>query len=130
LITDNLYNSKIKCLDRLKQITQKKDDIPFESADLKNIDDLRKVFAKYQPTSVIHFAAMKAVGESVSKPLEYYDNNVGGTINLLRVMQEFKCHKIIFSSSACVYGDGKPRCVETDCGIPTNPYGTTKTMIE
>ena len=64
------------------------------------------------------------------KPLEYYDNNVSGTINLLRVMQKHKCNKIIFSSSACVYGDGKSSYVETDSGTPTNPYGTTKVMIE
>lgn len=106
LIIDNLYNSKMNCLERLKKITGKSN-IPFENVDLKCIDQIDKVFTEYKPTSVIHFAAMKAVGESVSKPLEYYDNNVAGTINLLKVMQKQGCNKIVFSSSACVYGDGK-----------------------
>ena len=74
---------------------------------MKNYEQLDQIFAKYKPTSVIHFAAMKAVGESVSKPLEYYHNNVSGTITLLRIMQKHNCSKIVFSSSACVYGDGK-----------------------
>jgi UDP-glucose 4-epimerase len=73
---------------------------------------------------------MKAVGESVSKPLEYYHNNVSGTITLLRIMQKHNCSKIVFSSSACVYGDGKQKCIEEDSGMPTNPYGQTKVMIE
>lgn len=122
VIIDNLYNSKMKCLDRIKQITGK-EGIPFEKVDLKNIEQVDKVFADYKPTTVIHFAAMKAVGESVSKPLEYYDNNVSGTINLLRVMQTHNSNKFIFSSSACVYGDGHEKCVESDSGVPTNPYG-------
>lgn len=100
------------------------------NADLKNYEQLDQVFAAYRPTSVIHFAGLKAVGESVSKPLEYYDNNVSGTINLLRLMQKYSCNKIVFSSSACVYGDGKQVCIEEDSGTPTNPYGTTKSMIE
>jgi len=66
----------------------------------------------------------------VSKPLQYYDNNVSGTINLLRIMDKHKCNKIVFSSSACVYGDGKYQCAEEDTGMPTNPYGQTKSMIE
>jgi UDP-glucose 4-epimerase len=105
LLLDNLYNSKMKCLERLKQITGK-EEIKFVNADLKNYEDVDKVSAEYQPSGVIHFAALKAVGESVSKPLEYYDNNLCGTINLLRVMQKHKVNKIVFSSSACVYGDG------------------------
>jgi len=129
LIIDNLYNSKINCLKRLEKITGKAS-IPFREVDLRNTEQLDSVFAEYKPTAVIHFAAMKAVGESVTKPLEYYDNNLIGTLNLLRVMQKHNCNKIVFSSSACVYGDGNPRCVETDSGTPTNPYGMTKTMIE
>lgn len=85
LLLDNLYNSKMKCLERLKQITGK-EEIKFVNADLKNYEEVDKVIAEYKPTGVIHFAALKAVGESVSKPLEYYDNNLCGTINLLRVM--------------------------------------------
>ena len=106
LILDNLYNSKINCLQRLIKITGKQD-IAFINADLKNYEEVDKIFSEYKPTSVIHFAGMKAVGESVSKPLQYYDNNVSGTINLLRIMDKHKCNKIVFSSSACVYGDGK-----------------------
>ena len=105
LLLDNLYNSKMKCLERLKQITGK-EDIKFVNADLKNYEEVDKVISEYKPTGVIHFAALKAVGESVSKPLEYYDNNLCGTINLLRVMQKHKVNKVVFSSSACVYGDG------------------------
>lgn len=122
LILDNLYNSKPKCLERLKQITGR-EEIPFVNADLNKVEDLEQIFNDYKPTAVIHFAALKAVGESVSKPLEYYDNNVAGTINLLRAMDRHNCKKIVFSSSATVYGDGKQVCVEEDYGIPTNPYG-------
>ena len=85
LILDNLYNSKLKCLDRLKQITGKQD-IQYVNADLKQIEEIDQVFTQFKPTAVIHFAGYKAVGESVSKPLEYYDNNIAGTINLLKVM--------------------------------------------
>ena len=105
MIIDNLYNSKMKCLERLKEITGKQQ-IKFAHVDLKNYEETEKVIAEYKPTGVIHFAALKAVGESVSKPLEYYDNNLCGTINLLRAMQKHKVNKIVFSSSACVYGDG------------------------
>ena len=105
LLLDNLYNSKMKCLERLRQITGR-EEIKFVNADLKNYEEVDKVISEYKPTGVIHFAALKAVGESVSKPLEYYDNNLCGTINLLRVMQKHKVNKIVFSSSACVYGDG------------------------
>lgn len=85
LIIDNLYNSKVNCLERLKKISGR-DSIAFENVDLKNYEQLDKVFFEYKPTAVIHFAALKAVGESVNKPLEYYDNNVSGTISLLRIM--------------------------------------------
>jgi len=82
---DNLYNSNIKCLERVKQIS-KRDDIIFEEVDINNYETMDTLFAKHKPDAVIHFAAFKAVGESVSKPLSYYDNNVCGTITLLRVM--------------------------------------------
>jgi UDP-glucose 4-epimerase len=104
MIVDNLYNSKMQCLERIKQITGKEP--KFVKADLKNYEQVDKIIAEYKPHGVIHFAAMKAVGESVSKPLEYYDNNLVGTLNLLKAMDKHKCTKIVFSSSACVYGDG------------------------
>lgn len=88
-----------------------------------------KIFTQYKPSAVIHFAAYKAVGESVSKPLQYYDNNVSGTITLLRVMDKHNCNVFIFSSSACVYGEN-PQCMEDDKIQPLNPYGQTKSMIE
>jgi len=126
LIVDNLDNSSIKCLDRLKKITQKPDQIVFHQFDLldeKNMDE--KVFSQYKIKSCIHFAALKAVGESVSKPLEYYNNNVAGTITLLRLMQKYKVKCFIFSSSACVYGEN-PACTENDPVYASNiinPYG-------
>mmetsp|Transcript_41890 Transcript_41890/g.64113 ORF Transcript_41890/g.64113 Transcript_41890/m.64113 type:complete len:92 (+) Transcript_41890:232-507(+) len=88
-----------------------------------------KVFEKFPIRSVIHFAAFKAVGESVKKPLDYYDNNVAGTISLLRMMDKFGVKCFVFSSSACVYGEN-PQCTEGDRIQPLNPYGQTKAMIE
>lgn len=128
VIVDNLYNAKIQCLERLKKITGR-DHIDFEQVDLTDADRLDEVFNKYKPNGVIHFAAYKAVGESVHKPLEYYYNNLGGTINLMKTMRKHQCNVLVFSSSACVYGDN-PACKETDSGTPTNPYGMTKSMNE
>ena len=90
---------------------------------------LDQIFEKHKPHAVIHFAAFKAVGESVKKPLEYYDNNLAGTIQLLKAMKKHNCNTIVFSSSACVYGDNAS-CKETDPNMPLNPYGHTKVMIE
>mmetsp|Transcript_14201 Transcript_14201/g.10266 ORF Transcript_14201/g.10266 Transcript_14201/m.10266 type:complete len:99 (+) Transcript_14201:174-470(+) len=90
---------------------------------------LTKVFEEFPIDCVIHFAAKKAVGESVAKPLDYYYNNVVGTANLLRVMQKAGCKKIIFSSSACVYGEN-PDCREDALLCPKNPYGQTKVIVE
>ena len=128
VIIDNLYNAKPSCLERIKQITGR-EHIDYVNADMTNFDTLDSLFATYKPTSVIHFAAYKAVAESVHKPLEYYYNNLLSTINLLRAMQKHKCKLIVFSSSACVYGDN-PACKEEDQGVPTNPYGMTKVMNE
>ena len=96
-----------------------------------DIDTIDKIFDGYRPDAVIHFAAYKAVGESVSKPLDYYWNNVGCTIQLMKVMSKYACKILVFSSSATVYGNNPLGvCTEEDVGTPTNPYGQTKTMIE
>jgi len=129
-IIDNLYNSKIEVLDQIEQITGKKP--KFYSVDLRDAEELAEVFREGGFDAVIHFAGLKAVGESVEKPLEYYENNVGGTINLLKCMEEFGVKKLIFSSSATVYGDQPAPLNEslpTGDGI-SNPYGRTKYMIE
>ena len=122
VIIDNLSNSSMVCLERLITITGKPEKINFEKIDLKNVDELNSVFEKYRPEAVIHFAALKAVGESVKYPLDYYENNVGGTVNLLKAMQKYECKMVVFSSSACVYGDN-PYCHEEDPLGPINPYG-------
>lgn len=130
-ILDNLYNSKIEVLDRIKEITGVKP--KFYDVDLCDAEALAKVFQEGAFDAVMHFAGLKAVGESVEQPLRYYENNVGGTINLLECMEEYSVKKIIFSSSATVYGvQDSPKCVETmrtGDGI-SNPYGRTKYMIE
>ena len=130
-ILDNLFNSKIEVLDMIKEITGTKP--KFHQVDLLNYEDLKSVFDGAHFDSVIHFAGLKAVGESVEKPLEYYENNVGGTINLLKRMREFDVKQIIFSSSATVYGvQDSPEYVETMVtgGQLSNPYGRTKYFIE
>ncbi len=130
-ILDNLYNSKIGVLDVIEQITGVKP--KFYEVDLRDAEGLTRVFAENHYDSVIHFAGLKAVAESVEKPLEYYENNVGGTINLLEYMQEYGVKNIIFSSSATVYGEqDDEQCIED---MPTghaltNPYGRTKYFIE
>ncbi len=130
-ILDNLYNSKIEVLDKIAKITGVKP--KFYEIDLKNYADVLKVFEDTKYDAVIHFAGLKAVGESVKKPLEYYENNIGGTINLLKAMAKTGVEKLIFSSSATVYGDQGvaklDETMETGKGI-TNPYGRTKYMIE
>lgn len=130
-ILDNLYNSKITVLDKIAELTGVKP--KFHQVDMLDYPAMEQVFAENHYDSVIHFAGLKAVGESVEKPLAYYDNNVSGTVNLLKCMQKSGIKKIIFSSSATVYGDpGTPEYVET---MPTgqnlsSPYGKTKYMIE
>lgn len=131
VIIDNLSNSKIEVLDSIQKITGKKP--IFYQENLTNISAMRDIFKEHQFDLVIHFAGLKSVSESVEKPLLYYHENLGGTINLLRCMQEFNVKKIIFSSSATVYGtSNEGECIEsmpTGQGI-TNPYGKTKYMIE
>ena len=130
-IMDNLFNSKITVLDKIEKISGVKP--KFYKVDLLDKDEMDKMFAEGKYDLVIHFAGLKAVGESVEKPLKYYENNVGGTINLLECMKKHGVKKIIFSSSATVYGDqGVSELTEdmqTGVGI-TNPYGETKHMIE
>lgn len=130
-ILDNLFNSKITVLDDIEKITGVRP--KFHQVDLLDVPAMEKVFEDGKYDAVIHFAGLKAVGESVEKPLKYYENNVGGTINLLKCMNKYNVKKIVFSSSATVYGDqGVAELTEnmqTGVGI-TNPYGETKHVIE
>lgn len=130
-VVDNLCNSKAESLDGIEKITGKKPEL--FKVDIRDKDALEKIFSERQYGLVIHFAGLKAVPESIEKPLEYYENNISGTVNLLECMKEHGVHKIIFSSSATVYGTQETsRLVETMTtgqGI-TNPYGETKYMIE
>jgi len=148
IVYDNLCNSSQESLKRVSKIIGK--DIEFVQGDIRDKKALQEVFTKYDIDSVIHFAGLKAVGESVSNPLSYYDNNVVGTLRLLEVMKEFNCKKIVFSSSATVYGDPTPHVQQLSIHNPkfstlnsqfsinesfpvgntTNPYGTSKYMIE
>lgn len=130
VIVDNFVNSSPEVIDKIKTITGK--DFKFYEVDILDKEKLEKVFEENEISEVIHFAGLKAVGESVQKPLEYYHNNITGTLILLQVMREHNCKKIIFSSSATVYGDqGVSKYSESmGRGETTNPYGTTKAMIE
>ena len=130
-ILDNLFNSKITVLDDIEKITGVRP--KFHQVDLLDVPAMEKVFEDGKYDAVIHFAGLKAVGESVEKPLKYYENNVGGTINLLKCMNKHNVKKIVFSSSATVYGDQGvaelTESMQTGVGI-TNPYGETKHVIE
>lgn len=129
IVLDNLANSKIAVLGAIKQITGKQP--KFYACDLLDYKMTRKIFEENQIQSVIHFAGFKAVGESVAKPLMYYENNLVGTINLLNIMQEFGVKNLVFSSSATVYGQAKTMPIdETFETGATNPYGRTKLFIE
>ncbi|MCR5500154.1 MAG: UDP-glucose 4-epimerase GalE [Acetatifactor sp.] len=130
VVLDNLSNSSEKSLERVEQITGKK--VPFYKADILDRAALEEVFSKENIDAVIHFAGLKAVGESVAKPWEYYENNIGGTLTLVDVMRKHGVKNIIFSSSATVYGDPKFIPITEECpkGQCTNPYGWTKSMLE
>lgn len=130
IVYDNLSNSSRESLKRVEKIIGKS--IIFINGDIRDTQKLKEVFSNHSIDSVIHFAGLKAVGESVAKPLEYYDNNVVGTLRLLEVMKEYNCKKIVFSSSATVYGDPEttPILENFPVGATTNPYGTSKYMIE
>jgi len=129
VVVDNLSNSKEESLKRVSELAGKT--VDFYKADLLDMDALRTIFSKYEIDAVIHFAGLKAVGESVSIPLYYYHNNITGTLMLLEAMKDANVKNIVFSSSATVYGDPEhiPITEEDKLG-PTNPYGRTKYMIE
>ncbi|MBE6876047.1 MAG: UDP-glucose 4-epimerase GalE [Ruminococcus sp.] len=129
VVLDNLSNSKEEAIRRIEKITGKS--VDFYKADMRDEEAVRKIFQEQEISAVVHFAGLKAVGESVAKPLEYYENNLNGTFVLLKVMREYNCKTIVFSSSATVYGMNNP--VPYIEGMPTsatNPYGYTKVMIE
>ncbi|MCR1839667.1 UDP-glucose 4-epimerase GalE [Murimonas intestini] len=130
VVVDNLYNSSEKALERVEQIAGRK--VKFYKADILDRDALNNIFDNEQIDSVIHFAGLKAVGESVAKPLEYYHNNMTGTFILCDVMRNHGVKNIIFSSSATVYGDPAFIPITEECpkGKITNPYGQTKGMLE
>lgn len=129
-VIDNFVNSSPKACDRVRKITGK--DFPLEECSICDEKALDSVFTKYPIEAVIHFAGLKAVGESCVKPLEYYDNNIGGTLSLLKAMRAHGVKTIVFSSSATVYGDKNqvPFNEKMETGKTTNPYGTTKLFIE
>ncbi|HIZ83649.1 MAG TPA: UDP-glucose 4-epimerase GalE [Firmicutes bacterium] len=129
IVVDNLCNSKREVLHRVEKLTGKP--VPFYQADIRDEEALRKIFRENEIQAVIHFAGLKAVGESVEIPLEYYDNNVAGTLTLCRVMREAGVKKIVFSSSATVYGVAEKMPLTEDMPLGAiNPYGRTKLFIE
>ena len=129
IVIDNLSNSKVEVVDKIKQLTNK--EFEFIEGDVCCYDTVKKIFDNNKIEAVIHFAGSKAVGESVEKPILYYENNIGSTINLVKVMKEYNCKKIVFSSSATVYGIPKVLPLTEDMPLSTtNPYGTTKLVNE
>ena len=130
VIIDNLSNSSVESLERVKKITGKT--VNFYQGDILDKTFLASVFAKHTIESVIHFAGLKAVGESMVKPIEYYQNNVQGTLTLVDAMRDAGVFKLVFSSSATVYGDPASLPIQEDfpVGGTTNPYGTSKLMVE
>ena len=130
VIADNYGNSKPEVLNRIKELTGKS--FSFYEIDVANKDALEDMFSKENIEAVIHFAGLKAVGESVAEPMRYYRNNIDTTLSLMEVMKEHDCKNFIFSSSATVYGtpESVPLTENTKVGICTNPYGWTKWMTE
>lgn len=129
VIIDNFSNSKPEVLEKIEKITGKKP--IFYEGDVADKSLLEKIFSQEKIEAVIHFAGYKAVGESVKEPLKYYENNLESTLHLVEMMQKYGCHKLIFSSSATVYGDPAILPIREDFPLSTtNPYGTTKLMIE
>ncbi len=132
VVLDNLSNSRRSVLARIERIADiAEGGVSFVEADIRDAGALDAVFAAHRIAAVIHFAGLKAVGESVQEPLRYYDNNVAGTLVLVAAMQRAKVHRIVFSSSATVYGDPPSNPIREDCPLrPANPYGRSKLMIE
>jgi len=129
VIVDNLCNSSARSIDRIERITGRRPH--FIEADVRDRDALRRAFTQHSMHAVVHFAGLKAVGESVERPLHYYENNVCGTLVLLDVMREHDVKRIVFSSSATVYGAGERMPLTEDSALgPTNPYGRSKLMVE
>lgn len=130
VVADNLSNSSVESLKRVEKITRKKP--IFYQTDIRDRDGLSTIFKNEKIDLVIHFAGLKAVGESIAKPLEYYENNINGTLVLCEVMRSYGVKDIVFSSSATVYGDPAFVPITEECpkGIITNPYGQTKSMLE
>ena len=130
VVVDNYCNSNPEALVRVRELTGK--DFKQYDVDVRDREGLRRIFTENNIDSVIHFAGLKAVGESVQMPIEYFDNNLISTLVLLEVMREFGCKRLVFSSSATVYGAGNqpPLTEEMPLGSPPNPYGRTKSMIE
>ena len=130
IIADNLSNSKMEVQNRLEQITGKR--FKFYNVDCCDYSALKKVFEENSIDSIIHFAGLKAVGESVRMPLEYYSNNINSMLTVCRLMSEFGVNNLVFSSSATVYGESEdvPFTEESPLGMCTNPYGWTKLKLE
>lgn len=130
IVVDNLSNSSKSSIEKIKQITNK--ELEFYKYDIRDFDKIKSIFDKHNIDSVIHFAGLKAVGESVENPIIYYSNNVCGTCNLLKIMKLYNVKEIVFSSSATVYGQPKklPLKESSGAGNPTNPYGRSKLQIE
>ncbi|MGE4546032.1 MAG: UDP-glucose 4-epimerase GalE [Pedobacter sp.] len=129
VVVDNLSNSSSVALERVAQITGRTP--AFEKVDIRDREGLRQVFTTYRPEAVIHFAGLKAVGESARKPLSYYQNNIAGTATLCEVMADFKVKQLVFSSSAAVYGNPSRLPIRENSPLSaTNPYGRTKLFIE
>ncbi|MBQ0064060.1 MAG: UDP-glucose 4-epimerase GalE [Prevotella sp.] len=130
VVVDNLCNSNKESLHRVAKIIGR--EVPFFKVDIRDKDGLSKVLDEYSCDACIHFAGLKAVGESVAKPYEYYENNIGGTLVLIDVLKQHNCKNIIFSSSATVYGNPAVIPITEECpkGKCTNPYGQTKSMLE
>ena len=129
VVVDNFSNSSFESLRRVQKMTGK--EVTFYEADIRDCAKMEEIFKSHTFDAVIHFAAFKAVGESCSLPLKYYDNNISGTVALLRIMEKYNVKKIIFSSSATVYGDPERLPLDENCRLSTtNPYGSTKLMME
>lgn len=129
LALDNLSNSQAESIRRVEMISGKS--IPFLQGDIRDAAFLRQVFSQHEIAAVVHFAGLKAVGESTEHPLRYYDNNVAGTVNLCQIMAEYGVKQLVFSSSATVYGDAKQMPIKEDAPrSATNPYGQSKLMLE